>query len=342
MSTTGIRTLVVAPAWVGDLVMSQPLLVRLEARHPGGQVDMLAPAFLASLCTRLPGVSRVHTSPLGHGDLGLRARWRLGRALAAEGYQHVVVLPNSFKSALVPRFAGIAQRTGYVGEARHGLLNDVRKLDKAAVPRMVDRYYRLGFAPGEVVRPAPNPRLAANRSAVQGLLDRLGLNDGAAPPVPVILCPGAEYGPAKRWPARHFGAVAGRLLARQIPVWIMGSGKDHAVAEDIRAAVGAGAAVNLCGATSLADAVDLMALAQGVVTNDSGLMHVAAALGVRTVAVFGSSSAQFTPPLSDRATALSLNLECSPCFKRECPLGHLDCLESLGPDRVLAALSGPD
>ena len=269
----------------------------------------------------------------------------MGRALAREGYQQVVVLPNTLKSALVPWFAGIPQRTGYVGETRHGLLNDLRRLDPVAVPRMVDRYYRLGFAPGEVVRTAPDPRLAPVRTQLPHLLQRLGLTSANAGvpnplPAPLILCPGAEYGPAKRWPVQHFAAVAADYLARQIPVWILGSQKDQAVGEEIRGLAGAGAARNLCGQTTLAEAVDLMALAQGVVTNDSGLMHVAAALGIRTVALFGSSSAGFTPPLSSRATALSLNLACSPCFQRTCPLHHLDCLVKLGPDQVLAALGG--
>ncbi len=330
-------TLVVAPAWVGDLVMAQPLIAQLARQDPAGQVDILAPGFVLDLCRRMPGVAQAHVAPFGHGTLAIAARWRLGRQLAVVGYQHAYVLPNSLKSALVPWFAGIPHRVGYVGEQRYGLLNDRHHLDRQAVPRMVDRYYHLAF-PAQTLQPrAPDPVLLADLAQRLTLLERLGLT-GQATMAPVVLCPGAEYGPAKRWPVRHFAQVAAHYLDRQVPVWILGSGKDAAVAEAIRSA-GAAQAHNLCGRTSLGEAVDLMAAARAVITNDSGLMHVGAALGVRTVALFGSSSARFTPPLSPMATALSLDLACSPCFRRTCPLGHLHCLEHLLPEQVLDTLS---
>ena len=259
------------------------------------------------------------------------ARWQ-------RGYARVYVLPNSLKSALIPCFAGIPQRIGYVGESRYGLLNETRKLDPLALPRMVDRYYALALTRAEAAHgdgAAPLPRLLPDRAAAQRVRQRLALAGNTAP---VIFCPGAEYGPAKRWPIRHFAHLARQLGETGQPVWIMGAAKDHAVAEEIRAH-DAGLAINLCGKTALAEAIDLMSLAAGVVTNDSGLMHVAAALGVATVALFGSSSARFTPPLSAHARVLSLDLACSPCFERECPLGHLDCLEKLTPDTVFAALA---
>lgn len=328
------RTLIIAPSWVGDLVMSQPLIEALAHEDPSGRVDLLAPPWTAGLGARIPGAGEVVASPFAHGDLQLGARRRLGRELARRGYQHAVVLPNSLKSALVPWFAGIPRRTGYRGEFRYGLLNDLRVLDRKALPRMVDRYFALGRPAGAPLVAAPEPRLAVDRGVARLTRITLGLGGLEAP---LVLCPGAEYGPAKRWPVRHFAAVARAMLDLQRPVWILGSAKDAPVAEEIRAH-DAFHAVNLCGRTQLAEAVDLMALAAGVVTNDSGLMHVAAALQVPTVALFGSSSAQFTPPLSTRAHALSLGLVCSPCFKRECPLGHLDCLELLAPAKVLATL----
>lgn len=325
------RTLVVAPSWVGDLVMAQPLIAHLAGQEASGSVDVLAPAYTAGLCARMPGVGAVLEAPFGHGDLRLRVRWQLGRRLARQGYTRAVVLPNTLKSALVPWFAGIPRRTGYVGESRYGLINDLHRLDKQAVPRMVDRYWHLGQESGS----APEPRLRSDPGAGRAAAQRLDLALTAE--APWVLCPGAEYGPAKRWPAEHFAAVAQAAHAAGRPVWILGSPKDQAYAEDIRAA-GATHATNLCGRTTLADAVDLMALAGAVITNDSGLMHVAAALDVRTVALFGSSSPAFTPPLSAHATALSLALPCSPCFQRTCPLGHLDCLTTLRPERVLAVL----
>jgi heptosyltransferase-2 len=327
------KTLVIAPAWVGDLVMSQPLIERLAQSDPGGKVDLLAPTWTAGLCARLPGAGKCIPSPFVHGALLLGARRRLGRSLTAHGYQRAYVLPNSFKSALIPWFAGIPQRIGYRGEFRYGLLSEARLLNKQALPRMVDRYFALGLPRGAPVA-APDPRLVPDRSNGHITRLRLGLTGLEAP---LILCPGAEFGPAKRWPARHFAQIARAMLPLGRPVWILGGAKDQAVAEEIRAH-DAFHAINLCGRTSLAEAVDLMSLSAGVVTNDSGLMHVAAALGVPTVALFGSSSARFTPPLSARATALSLDLACSPCFRRECPLGHLDCLEKLQPAQVLAAL----
>ena len=282
----------------------------------------------------MPGAGECIDSPFAHGDLQLRERWRLGRRLAERQYQRAVVLPNSFKSALVPRFAGIPQRVGYRGEARGALLNDLRRLDRQALPRLVDRYFALGADAAAAMQSAPDPRLIADHSAAARTCRRLELPEGA---MSLVLCPGAEYGPAKRWPERHFASVARAWLGRGHPVWILGSAKDHAVGEVIRGH-DAFAARNLCGVTSLAEAVDLMALATAVVTNDSGLMHVAAALGLPTVALFGSSSPAYTPPLSARARALSLGLDCSPCFKRECPLGHLNCLEQLLPARVQEAL----
>lgn len=327
------RVLVVAPAWVGDAIMMQPLLMRLAERRPHRPIDVLAPVWVLPLLARMPEVDRAIPSPFRHGDLKVPARRALGRELARRGYGEAFVLPNSMTSALVPFFAGIRVRTGYRGEMRYGLLNDVRRLDPLALPLMIERFAALADPPGAMLqRPVPHPRLVADAASRETLLDRLGLS----PDRPVaILCPGAEYGPAKRWPAAHFAALAIRLAAHGLQSWILGSPKDAAIGAEIAAASGA-AAVDLCGRTGLADAIDLLSIAAVVVTNDSGLMHVACALDRPTVALYGSSSTGFTPPLSARATPLTLGLSCSPCFRRECPLGHLDCLVKLTPDRVFA------
>jgi heptosyltransferase-2 len=297
----------------------------------------MAPPYVAAVLRRMPEVDGIMDNPFGHGALKLRERWRLGRLLSSKGYDAVYVLPNSLKSALVPFFSGIPKRVGFKGEMRLGLLNVVHRLDQDRLPLQVQRYAQLAEAPGAPLpEPLPNPRLRADPEAVRATLAALGL---AATPAPVVFCPGAEYGPAKRWPSAHFAALARLLAAEGRPVWLVGSKKDEQGGEEI-AVASAGAALNLCGRTSLDQAIDLIAAAAYVVSNDSGLMHVAAALDRPLLALFGSSSPGYTPPLSAKAKVLSLALPCSPCFKRECPLGHLKCLVDLTPERVFAEISG--
>ncbi|MGE5469845.1 MAG: lipopolysaccharide heptosyltransferase II [Bacteroidota bacterium] len=328
------KALIVAPSWIGDTIMAQPLFARLHAKHPGLQLDAIAPRWVAPVLQRMAEISDVRDSPFGHGQLSLQPRWKLARQLAAGGYDAAYVLPNSLKSALVPWLAGIPLRVGFTGEARYGLINVRHTLDKSALPLMVERFAQLAEAPGTPPpRPIPHPKIRSTDADQQQTLAELGL---ARPARIVAFCPGAEYGPAKRWPAAHFATLAQRLAERGCAIWLFGSPKDHAVAEEI-SRLAPGLCRNLCGATSLAQAVDLLALAELVVCNDSGLMHVAAALDRPLVTLYGSSSPGFTPPLSRQADILSLKLDCSPCFQRECPLGHLDCLNRLAPDRVLEA-----
>src|SRR5512139_1786055 len=327
------ETLVVSPSWIGDAVLTHPLLVRLKARDPGGAIDVLAPAWASAVYGRMPEVRRTIAFPFGHGELKLGERRRFARGLPR--YDRAIVLPGSLKSALVPWFAGIPVRTGWRGEMRYGLLNDLRRLDVRALPLIVERYAALAQPAGEAVeRPLPSPRLAIDEARREATVARLGLGGDA----PVLaLAPGAEYGPAKRWPARHFAEVARAHAARGYRVWLVGSARDAAITAEVAALSGVEVA-DLAGRTSLDEAIDLLSLAARVVSNDSGLMHVAAALDRPLAAVFGSSSPAYTPPLSPRARVVSLNLACSPCFKRDCPLGHTNCLEKLEPPQVLAAL----
>jgi len=329
------RILVVGPSWIGDTVLAQPLFRLLHARYPGLALDVLAPRWTFPLLSRMPEVRRAIESPFGHGDLKLAERRRLGRSLAQEGYDQAIVLPNTFKSALTPFFAGIRIRTGYVGELRHWILSDARRLDKEHLPQIAQRYAALGLPRGEVLKP-PLPALAlkVDETARRAVLDRLGL-DRHRPAA--ALCPGAEFGPAKRWPARHFAELAQGIAAHGCQVWLIGSQADRPVGAEIEQAAG-GVCRNLCGETSLTEAIDLLASTSLVVSNDSGLMHVAAALERPLVALYGSSSPAFTPPLSSRAQILKLDLPCSPCFQRVCPLGHFNCMVQLTPDRVLAAV----
>ena len=306
--------------------MAHAMVPGMAAR--GDAVHFLAPSATAPLATRMAGVASVQRIGTNHGALGLGERLRAGRRLRRMGFDQAIVLPGSFKSALTPLFAGIPRRTGWRGEFRYGALNDARKLDASRWPRLVDRFAALaGVAPEA-------PRLAADPAARDRLLAKHGLRaDG---PV-VALCPGAEYGPAKRWPAEHFAALARRCAEAGAEVWIVGSANEAALGDAICTSSGR-FAVNLAGRTSLLEAVDLLSAASAVVSNDSGLLHVAAALDVPVAAVYGSTSPDFTPPLGAHAVALQRELGCRPCFRRECPLGHTDCLRGLAPAEVFAAL----
>jgi heptosyltransferase-2 len=328
MKTT--RVLIVAPAWVGDAVISQPLLMLLQRHHPETVIDVLAPAWVGPVYERMPEVAEVIASPFAHGELAWARRRTVAGALKAQQYMQCFVLPNSLKSALIPWLAGIPLRTGYVGEQRYGLLNNRKKLDTVRFPRLVDRFAALAIADGGAMsQPLPDPSLQVDSTNQAIAQARLGLHSDR--PV-VALCPGAEYGPAKRWPAAYYAEIANAMQAQGRHVWIFGSSKDAEIGAAIVSL--APAAVNLCGRTGLADAIDLLALASLVLTNDSGLMHIAAAAGCRVIALFGSSTPDYTPPLSPRATTISLELECSPCFARSCPLGHTNCLKQLNPQRI--------
>ena len=326
------NVLIVAPAWVGDMVMAHSLVrVLVETAH--ANVHLLAPVVTAPLGKRMPGVVATHVLDVAHGVLGLSKRRAWGRAHLGE-FDQAIVLPNSFKSALAPYWARIPQRTGWRGEARVGVLNDRRVLDPAAYPRMVDRFVALAQASGEAAIAPPLPELSADLSNAQALCERFALTSDSGV---TVLCPGAEFGPAKRWPAEHFAAVARHALAEGHSVWLLGSRADATVAAEIERQVPESLA-NLCGQTTLLDAVDLLSLAERVVCNDSGLMHVACALGRSVVGVFGSTSPDFTPPLGPAATVVREPQPCSPCFQRECPLGHLRCLRELSPDKVIGVL----
>jgi heptosyltransferase-2 len=325
------RSLVIAPQWIGDAVMTEPLLRRLHAR--GEQLTVGALPWVAPVYRAMPQVSQVIEFPFGHGGLQLRARRGIARQLQGH-FDTAYVLPNSLKSALLPFLASIPKRVGYLGEARVGLLTH-RLKNPRDKPPMVAFYSALS---GESRLDDDQPRLQLDATQAQAALAALGLQPGGYD----VFAPGAEYGPAKRWPAIHFTELA-RSLA--LPVVLLGSGKEAALCAEISDAV-PGKCINLAGKTSLLQAFAAIAAARTVFSNDSGLMHVAAAFGVRQVALFGSSSPLHTPPLNGRARVLWLKkdpayqppLDCSPCFQRECPLGHTRCLVDLTPERVLAAL----
>lgn len=325
------NSLIIAPQWLGDAVMTEPLLRRLQAR--GEKLVVGALPTVAPIYRAMPQVSEVIEFPFSRAAIELRARRALARQMAGR-FDTAYVLPNSLKSALLPFLASIPKRIGYLGEARVGLLTHRLRNPKNRPP-MVAFYSALS---GEQNLGQDRPHLSVDAAAADLSLREAGLQRGAYH----VFAPGAEYGPAKRWPGAHFAELARGL---QTPVVLLGSGKEAQLCEDISRAA-PGCCLNLAGKTSLQQALHIISAARSMVSNDSGLMHVAAALGLPQVAIFGSSSPLHTPPLSDRATVLWLKndpayqppLDCAPCFERECPLGHTRCLNDIPAQRVLQAM----
>lgn len=332
-----MRTLIVAPNWIGDAVMAQPLVAQICRDDPDGIIDALAPPHVAAVFSAMTEITDVIEARNVHGSLQLGERWRVAQGLRARHYDRCFVLPNSLKSAIVPFLAGIPQRIGHLGESRYVLINHARaRVDAKSTP-MVSFYATLAFENGipDGARIA-DPHLSRDPERERSVRMRLGMS--ADTPL-VALCPGAEYGPAKRWPARHFAALA-NLVAQAFPaatIALLGSGADRAIATEIAALSGCNPR-NLCGETSLAEALALLSGAAGVVSNDSGLMHATAAYGRPQVAVFGSSDPHHTPPRSGAARVEWLHLACAPCFERTCPLQHTDCLNGIAPERVFESL----
>ncbi|EDN66792.1 Glycosyl transferase, family 9 [Beggiatoa sp. PS] len=308
--------LVVGPSWVGDMMMAQSLFKILKREQPHVLIDVLAPTWSDGLLHRMPEVHRMISHPIEHGQLAWKTRQHLGFQLRSNNYQQAIVLPNSWKSALIPSWAKIPIRTGYRGEMRYGLLNDIRKLNKFQLRRTVDQFVALGLPKDDpkIGHKVPNPRLLPE--PIDSILQRLELEK---PDEPVLaLCPGAEYGPAKIWPLEYYAEVAKQKISEGWKVWLLGSQKDASLSTRIQTLAGEGC-INLCGKTTLPEAVDLLGFAQAIITNDSGLMHVAAALDKPLIAIYGSSNPGMTPPLSNQAHIIYLGLKCSPCYQRTCP-----------------------
>ncbi len=332
MSKTQNVILIIGPSWVGDMMMAQSLFKTLKQRQPTPEIDVLAPVWSAGLLQRMPEVRHIHTHDIGHGKLVLQVRHQMGYQLRECGYQQAIVLPNAWKAALIPFWANISIRTGFTGELRYGLLNDLRKKNKKLLAKTVEQFVALGLPPNQVPVDIPPPTLQPQSPTK--ILQKLQLNSD----LPILaLCPGAEYGESKRWPPEYFATVAHRYIQTGWQVWLFGSSKDQAVGETIQRQTGQ-FCNNLCGKTTLSEVVDLLALTKVVITNDSGLMHIAAALDKPMIAIYGSSNPAMTPPLSPKAHILSLNLACSPCFQRSCRYQHFNCLRELTPKKVLYAL----
>lgn len=320
------QILVVGPAWVGDMVMVQSLFMTLKEKDPDSRIDVIAPSWSAPVLSRMPEIRKTITVDIAHGKLGFRKRLRVGKSLRGI-YDQAIILPGSFKSALIPFFAKIRKRTAFRGEMRYGIVNDIRKLDKAKLEKAVDKFAALGVdrdCPSTV--PATRfPGLSIDVEKRSKAAKRLRVPESKDF---VALMPGAEFGPSKRWPAEYFGKIASLLANDGYDVFIFGSSKDKHAGEVI-VAESNGHARNLCGETKLEEVIDLISLAKLAITNDSGLMHIAAAVGRPVVAIYGAITPQFTPPLTDKAEIQYLGLDCSPCWKKQCPFGHYDCLRKL-------------
>ncbi len=323
------KILVVAPSWIGDTVLAQPLFRRLHEQNKNLILDVLAPAWTLAVLQYMPEVHETICNPFGHGEFKFWERWRFAKILRERCYDEAIVLPNSWKSALMPFLARIPKRTGYIGEMRWGLINRRHHLNKVALPLMVQRFNALAGSAGS--SPVDHPKLNLPEEERLALIKKF--NQSSAKPI-AALCVGAEYGPAKRWPEKHFAELVRALNGRGYACQLVGSAKDIETANSVEKLCG-GSCENLCGKTNLNEVIALLASSQLIVTNDSGLMHIAAALNRPLVALYGSSSPAFTPPLSDQVVTFSLNIPCSPCFQRVCPLGHFKCMENMTPALVL-------
>ncbi len=322
------KILVVGPAWVGDMVMAQSLFKALKVQRPDSVIDVLSPPWSMPLLKRMAEVNQAIALDVTHGKLGLRTRYRTGRHLRVNKYDEAIILPRSYKAALVPFFARIPVRTGYRGEMRYGVVNNRKRLDYDVLTQTVQRFTALAYDADLTTPPLIyQPELSIDVANRKWFIKDVNLKMNK----PIIaFMPGAEYGEAKRWPTEYYRQLAEMLVGNDYRVWILGSNKEQETGamisdgyeEDV---------INLCGKTKLEDVIDLLSVVHTAVSNDSGLMHVACAVGIKVIGIYGSSDPAYTPPLSDTAEAMYLNMSCSPCFQRTCQFDHLDCLRDIKP-----------
>ncbi|MEY4698868.1 MAG: hypothetical protein RIR85_288 [Pseudomonadota bacterium] len=332
------KILIIAPNWIGDAVMTEPLITQLKKNHPDSFIDVIATPWVASVMRAIPAINEVIIGDFKHGLLQWAERKQLAKQLKLAGYTHAYVLPNSFKSALIPWLAKIPNRIGYKGEMRWRLITaPLENPSRSNRPSMSSHYFALS---GNQAKETPQPKLELPRLFLNEMKEKLQLIQNHDKLF--ILCPGAEYGPAKQWPVEHFGKLAQMLIEQNSKalVLILGSKKESSLADEIvRLSNSNNQVINWCGQTTLDEAMACIAVADKVISNDSGLMHIAAAFRRPQVAIFGSSDPRHTPPLSPEAKVHWLQLKCSPCFKRTCPLGHLKCLVDIQPQDVLNSLN---
>jgi heptosyltransferase-2 len=335
MAANAPSILIVAPSWVGDTMMAQSLFKLLKAQGPVN-IDVLATQWVIDLLKCMPEVRETILMPLEHGDLKIKKRYALGYSLREKQYDQAIILPNTFKSAIVPWAAGIPKRTGWMGEFRFALLNEIRFLNRKRYPRMVERYLALGLPKGAAIPPDyPRPKLTVDQKKAEDTAKLFNVQD--RPKRILALCPGAAYGSAKCWPSDHFAALAKQKHQEGYDIWLFGAKQDAATLDPIATALNH-ECQHFGGKLTLKQTIQLLSFTTCVVSNDSGLMHVAAALDKPVFAIFGPTNPAFTPPLSDKAVILTLKLPCQPCGERTCPLKHNHCMTMLTTEQVLDAM----
>lgn len=322
------KILVLGPSWLGDMVMAQKLFKAIKNHYPKSELHVASPIWTIPLVSRMPEVDKPIPLPFSHGELNLVKRYQLGKSLRIEGYTQAIILTNSFKSALIPLFANIPKRTGFLGEMRFGLINDRIKKDKSLY-RTVDQFLALAPNNKNIKTRLLTCLISKPHEARKFLKGKLKISDKI-----LGIAPGAEYGEAKRWPVEHFAKVAIKAIDKGWKVILLGSANDHDLGRSLDQLT-KNKVINLIGKTKLEEVIDVMSICNSFLSNDSGLMHVAASMGIKQVAIFGSSDPKKTPPLSRHAEIMYLSLSCSPCFERSCPLQHTNCLKNIKPEEVI-------
>ena len=324
--------LIVPYIWIGDFVRCHSVVQLLRERFPDRPVDILATTLCAPLTDYMPGLRRAIVADLPRSRLALPEQAKLASRLRREGYGTVLIMPRTWKAALAPFLAGVPERIGFFGEARVFLLNDLR-FGERRLPRMVERCATLAFPAHAKLPPAlPAPRLDVPAAEAAGWRAKRGLAGNTRPVV--ALAPGA-VGPSKRWPGSAYAALARRLIADGFSVWVVGGAQEKRLAAEI---VGDTTARDLTGA-DLREAILALACASVAISNDSGLLHVAAALGTPSMGIFGPTSPWHWGPLNPLAATIEMKsaLACRPCHRPVCRLGHHRCMQEITPDQVLAA-----
>ena len=315
------KILIIAPAWIGDLIVSASFIKALN-NNQNNSIDILVNSNLSNIANVIPGIRKVISSETEHGRLSLIYRIKKGLSLRSEQYDECYILTNSYKSAIIPLIAGIKKRISYLGEFRYGLINIIKQPIERNLG-MVNRYLHLiDQKYSDKINPVfdikTNRQLIFNKFKFDGKY--------------IVFCPDAEYGPAKRWPTNKWLNLA-KDLSQLYKVIIVGL--DTSISEVFRP-VESHKIINLIGKTNLVEVMEIIASSEGVISNDSGLMHVSVALDKKIIALYGSSSPTYTPPLisKEKREIIYKDLDCSPCFKRVCPLGHTKCLNDIKVSEV--------
>lgn len=318
------------------MVMAQALYKALASDSTSAKIHVVAPEWSRPLLTRMTEISSIFSLGVDHGEFGLAKRFKLGKQLRSESYSQAIVLPRSFKSALVPWFAQIPKRIGDVGEFRHKILTDKFSSNKDKQTPNACNYLRYIGVDADVARIKKefSPQLVVDVENQREVLGRHAITTDA----PLVACMvGAEYGPSKQWPVEHFATVIDLLKDQGVNVCILGSSKDEQTGNKIESLC-RHTIYNLCGKTSLTDVIDMLAACSAAVSNDSGLMHIAAAVDVPVVAMYGATTPLYTPPLHAKAKSFYVKLTCSPCWQRTCQYGHYRCLRDIMPQDVFSAV----